>query len=175
VVVGIGLLALNPILGGVIAGIGAVWFVLTLAPVQERIPYTVVRKQTLVERRLSDKTLGLQCLDLSKDLHEELADFKLNNPRTLNWGLGYPSPTTSEGKEQEREENKHRARFEARFQKYRGRAAWLLHEIETRDLAATHKIWHASHAGMSGETGVDELAGLLAIVGHQLTEEDDSV
>ena len=75
VVVGLGLLSLSLIAGLVVAGIGLAWFVLTISPVQRRIPFTVVRKSTLVERRLSDEGRGERCLALSS--HAGSSDFTL--------------------------------------------------------------------------------------------------
>jgi hypothetical protein len=173
VVVGLGLIGLQPVVGATIAVIGAIWFALTLKPVQRRIPFTVVRKNTLVEQRLSERALGERCLALLEELQDLLAEHRRADPRALNWGSQYPSPGSAKGRAQEKAENEHGAKLQATYsRKYQGRAVWLLHEIETRHLADSSAVWRASHAGSSVHS-MNELANLLSIVGHRLTERDE--
>jgi hypothetical protein len=150
-----------------------IW-VLSTKVVRDRIPWTIIKTSDLTARGVSDKTLGAECLDLASKLHDELAEYQREDPRRLNWGFRYPSPNSLEWDEQEKAEQAHKVKFEAKFQqRFQSRAAWLLDEISKRGLADDSAIWRASpHAGMLGEHGIQELAALLSTVGHRLTKRD---
>jgi hypothetical protein len=175
VLVGAGLLALYRPLGIAVIVIGALMWAYSFKPIQQRIPFQVVRTSQLQKSRLSDEAFGKRCLEMAQRLQDMLGESTRRNPRILKWALEEMRGGNWDA--MQKEENQHRAEIEGRFtERYRGECAWLLAEAHRRGHIDEHGAWPAwspFHGLMGSSHDIPRIAETLATIGHRLTEKDD--